>query len=70
VTVKQLRRLKETSLMLAMFFLPFGYDAIFALILKYTNSYWLTDGVFYIISGLFFMSYFLLTRYLTSKDEQ
>lgn len=70
MTVKRLRRLKEASLMLAMFFLPFGYDAIFALILKYTNSYWLTDGVFYIISGLFFMSYFLLTRYLTSKDEQ
>jgi hypothetical protein len=69
VTVKQLRKLKDGCLMLAMFFLPFGYDAIFALILKYTNSYWLTDGVFYIISGLFFISYFLLTKYLPSKDE-
>lgn len=69
MTVKKLKKLKEASLMLGMFFLPFGYDAIFAMILKYTNSYWLTDGIFYIISALFFTSYFLLTRYLTSRDE-
>ena len=41
-----------------MFFLPFGYDAIFALIMKWTGSYWKADLVFYFISGLFFGLYF------------
>jgi hypothetical protein len=40
------------------FFLPFGYDGLFALIMKWTNSYWITDLIFYLISGFFFILYF------------
>lgn len=46
------------SLFLASFFLPFGYDALFALIMKWTGSYWITDIIFYFISAVFFGLYF------------
>lgn len=49
--------LATLSLMMGMFFLPFGYDALFKAILDWTGSYWTTDFAFYCISGLFFMSY-------------
>jgi len=62
---KRLVFFKETSLMLAMFFLPFGYDALFKWIMDLTGSYWAADAVFYSISGLFFLSYILLSRSLT-----
>jgi hypothetical protein len=67
MTVKQLTTLKELSLMLAMFFLPFGYDALFKLIMDITGSYWAADTVFYCISGFLFISYFLLKRFLSKK---
>ena len=51
------KNLATLSLMMGMFFLPFGYDALFKLILDLTNSYWITDFVFYCLSGLFFISY-------------
>lgn len=46
------------SLMMGMFFLPFGYDALFKAILDWTHSYWTTDFVFYCLSGSFFICYF------------
>lgn len=48
-------------LMLATFFLPFGYDALFALIMKCTGSYWITDVIFYFISVFFFGLYSYLS---------
>ena len=56
----KLRNVKRATicLMFAMFFLPFGYDALFALIMKWTGSYWKADLVFYFISALFFGLYF------------
>ena len=56
--------MKETSLMLAMFFLPFGYDALFKLIMDLTGSYWVADTVFYCISGFFFLAYIYFTKSL------
>lgn len=53
--------------MLAMFFLPFGYDALFKLIMDFSGSYWVADAIFYSISGCFWLSYILLTRYLTKN---
>lgn len=44
--------------MLSMFFLPFGYDALFMLIMKWTGSYWSTDAIFYGISASFLGFYF------------
>jgi len=75
--VKKIKKLKQkqerltfyrdTSLMLAMFFLPFGYDALFKLIMDLSGSYWVADIVFYSISGCFWLSYILLTRHLSNK---
>ena len=59
---------KDASLMLAMFFLPFGYDALFKLIMDISGSYWIADVVFYSISGCFWLSYILLTRYLNKNE--
>ena len=56
--------------MLAMFFLPFGYDALFKLIMNITGSYWIADIVFYSISASFFISYYLLTRQLNNLEKQ
>ena len=67
-TKKRLKALRETSLMLAMFFLPFGYDALFKLIMELTGSYWIADAIFYGISGLFFVSYILLSRQLNNSN--
>ena len=44
--------------MLSMFFLPFGYDALFMLIMKLTGSYWAADVIFYLISASFLGFYF------------
>ena len=56
--------------MLAMFFLPFGYDFLFKLIMEVSGSYWVADIVFYCISGSFWLSYILLTRYLNKKTKK
>ena len=50
--------------MLGMFFLPFGYDFLFKLIMEVTGSFWVADLIFYGISGSFFACYILLSKYL------
>jgi hypothetical protein len=72
VTVNRKRKLevyRQTSLMLAMFFLPFGYDMLFKMIMEVTGSYWTADAVFYSVSGFFWLCYILLTRYLNKKGS-
>jgi len=49
-------------LILATFFNPLGFDALFALIMKWTGSYWITDAIFYCLSAFFFGLYFLFFR--------
>jgi hypothetical protein len=60
---------RDTSLMLAMFFLPLGYDALFKLMMDITGSYWGADVVFYSISGCFWLAYILLTKRLNKTDN-
>ena len=55
--------------MLAMFFNPFGFDALFKLTMDLTGSYWITDAIFYGVSGLFFGSYLLLSNYQNKKTQ-
>ena len=55
-------RMATISLFFCSFFLPFGYDGLFAIIMKWTGSYWVTDGIFYAISLFFFILYYLLRR--------
>jgi hypothetical protein len=58
-------------LMVAMFFNPFGFDVLFAMVMKWTNSYWITDLIFYCLSGLSFGLYFLFRkRFKNYKNEQ
>jgi hypothetical protein len=52
-TKKRLKALRDTSLMLAMFFLPFGYDFLFKLIMEVSGSFWVADLIFYGISIIF-----------------
>jgi len=67
--IKLINTIKELSLMLAMFFLPFGYDALFKFIMDITGSYWVADIVFYSISASFFILYFLLKGYVRKKSK-
>lgn len=44
-----------------MFFLPFGYDALFKMVMDLSGSYWTADIVFYCISFILFGFYFHLS---------
>ena len=55
-------RAATISLILATFFNPLGFDAAFALVTEWTDSYIVTDVIFYGISACFFGLYFLLKR--------
>ena len=48
------------ALMVATFLNPLGFDISFKMILDLTGSYWLTTGIFYLVSALFFGLYFWL----------
>ena len=54
-------KLATLCLMAAMFFLPFGYDALFATVMRLTGSFWKADLIFYFISASFLGLYFLFS---------
>jgi len=60
--IKRFTFYKDTSLLLAMFFLPFGYDFLFKLIMDATGSYWAADITFYFLSGCFWLSFIYWSR--------
>lgn len=47
-------KISTISLMLALFFNPFGFDFVTALILALTNSYIITSGILYLFAGVLF----------------
>lgn len=49
-------------LMLATFFNPLGFDALFKAVMDWTESYWITDLLFYLTSALLFILYFYLSK--------
>jgi hypothetical protein len=57
----QKKNIQTAVLILATFFNPLGFDALFALVMKWTGSYWITDGIFYCLSAFFFGLYFWLS---------
>lgn len=61
-------RIATVCLVLATFFNPLGFDALFALIMKWTGSYWITDLIFYLLSALFFGLYFLFSKTKPKKE--
>jgi hypothetical protein len=54
--------LAKVCLILGTFFNPLGFDAAFALVTKLTESYIVTDIIFYSVALFFFGLYFLLSR--------
>ena len=56
------RNILTVILMAATFFLPLGFDALFALIMQWTGSFWTTDIIFYGISLSLFGLYFYLSK--------
>jgi hypothetical protein len=54
---KKREKLATLCLIASTFFLPFGYDVLFAMIMKLTGSYWAADLFFYFLSALFFGLY-------------
>jgi len=56
------KNIGSIMLLMGTFFNPFGFDALFALVMKWTGSYWTTDLIFYCISGSFFGAYFLFFK--------
>lgn len=56
------QKLAVLCLMWAMFFLPFGYDALFKMIMDWTGSYWTTDLIFYCLSVVLFGLYFYYSK--------
>jgi hypothetical protein len=62
VAEKRKKKLRTLALILATFFNPLGFDALFHLVMEWTGSYWITDAIFYGASASFFGVYFLLSR--------
>ena len=62
---KFLMKRNTLVLMLATFFNPLGFDALFKAVMDLTGSYWTTDLLFYLVSALLFGLYF----YLVKKDN-
>ena len=65
------QNLAIVALMMATFLNPLGFDVMFKMVLNMTQSYWLTTGIFYLASALFFGLYFWLSgkkpiKYLTN----
>jgi hypothetical protein len=63
--------MKRTTfvLMLATFFNPLGFDALFKAVMDWTGSYWTTDIIFYLTSLALFILYFYLVK-KEKKDEK
>ena len=55
-----LANVRELVLAAALFFNPFGYNELFAFIMKLTGSFWITSSIFYGIAISLFGVYFLL----------
>lgn len=65
----RLSLLKDTALMLALFFNPFGFDAVQYSLLLWTGSLWRANFVLYCIAGLFFGLYIYFGRSLNKIDK-
>lgn len=63
-------RLKDVCLLLGTFFNPLGFDALFALVMKWTGSFIVTDIIFYCTSILFFLLYYYLSKRDNPKNSQ
>ena len=54
--------LSQIFLMLALFFNPFGFDAVQYSLILWTGSLWRANFVLYCVAGLFFGLYFYFRK--------
>ena len=54
--------ISQICLMLALFFNPFGFDAVQYSLILWTGSLWRANLVLYFIAGLFFGLYFYFRK--------
>lgn len=52
------KKIATLCLVLALFFNPVGYDALFKMTMELTGSYWAADTIFYCIAASFLGLYF------------
>jgi hypothetical protein len=69
VNQKRRKRIASVCLILATFFNPFGFDILFAALMRLTNSYWHTVAIFYFLSAVFFGFYFFLSSDKKQKEK-
>ena len=69
VRVTRLHKIKDLSLILAMFFLPLGYDVLLYKLTQITGDYWSAVRVFYCVSGLFWLVYFCLGKVIRKLEK-
>ena len=55
-------QIRAGCLVLGTFFNPFGFDALYALAARLTGSYWGASLSFYLLSSVFFASWWLLGK--------
>lgn len=55
-------RLGIMCLAAGFFFLPLGFDIAFYMVQEWTGSYAVATFLFYVLSALFFIAYFLLHK--------
>lgn len=55
------KKISTIFLLCGMFFNPFGYDALFKMILDSTGSYWVTVSIFYCLAVSCFGLYFIFS---------
>lgn len=58
----KIENLMSLTLILSVFFLPFGFDFLFYVTLQITKSYFITDIIFYGISISFFIAHLILKK--------
>jgi len=65
---KRLHLYKDVVLMLALFFNPFGFDAVQYTLILLTGSLWKANLLLYCIAGFFFGLYIYFTKQLNKKE--
>jgi len=62
--VNRINRNKTATLFLFLgtFFNPLGYDALLKFLIDTTGSYWFSISIFYLLSVVCFISYFVLAK--------
>jgi hypothetical protein len=61
--------LKDFSLMLALFFNPFGFDAVQYSLIQWTGDLWKANFIMYCIAASFFGLYLYFTRSLNKNEK-